>query len=59
MVTLDGVPGLLDEEMPAGASGQVMWDGTNESGESCASGVYFYRIVAPGFTSSRKVVLLR
>jgi hypothetical protein len=50
---------LLDAALPAGASGDVIWDGANEAGETCAGGVYFYRIVAPGFTSLRKMVLLR
>jgi hypothetical protein len=50
---------LLDAELEAGASGSVMWDGTNDAGERCASGVYFYRIVAPGFTASRRMVLLK
>jgi hypothetical protein len=50
---------LLDGELEAGASGFVVWDGTNDAGERCASGVYFYRIVAPGFTASRRMVLLK
>jgi hypothetical protein len=50
---------LLDAELEAGASGSVVWDGTNDAGERCASGVYFYRIVAPGFTASRRMVLLK
>jgi hypothetical protein len=50
---------LLDAELEAGASCSVIWDGLNQNGERCASGVYFYRIVAPGFTASRKMVLLK
>ncbi|HYW68566.1 MAG TPA: T9SS type A sorting domain-containing protein, partial [bacterium] len=50
---------LLDTEVDAGASGYVVWDGTNDGGERCASGVYFYRIAAPGFTTSRKMVMLK
>jgi hypothetical protein len=50
---------LLDTEVEAGVSGHVVWDGKDDVGEKCASGVYFYRIAAPGFTSSRKMVMLK
>jgi hypothetical protein len=50
---------ILDAELETGASSSVVWDGTNDAGERCASGVYFYRIVAPGFTASRRMVLLK
>jgi hypothetical protein len=50
---------LMDSELDAGASGHVVWDGTNDGGERCASGVYFYRIEAPGFATSRKMVMLK
>jgi hypothetical protein len=54
-----GVRTLLDHELAAGTSGRVTWDGTDDAGERCAAGVYFYRISAPGFISSEKMVLLR
>jgi hypothetical protein len=50
---------LLEEELDAGSSGYVVWDGTDDAGERCASGVYFYRIAAPGFRTSRKMVMLK
>ena len=50
---------LLDTELDAGAEGFVVWNGTDDAGESCASGVYFYRMQTPGFTESRKAVLLK
>jgi hypothetical protein len=50
---------LLDRELAAGTSGRVVWDGTDDAGERCAAGVYFYRILATGFSSSGKMVLLR
>jgi hypothetical protein len=51
---------LLDKElMEAGAAGHVAWDGRDDLGQRCASGVYFYRINAPGFTTSRKMVMLK
>jgi hypothetical protein len=50
---------LLATESNAGASGYVVWDGTADSGEKCASGVYFYRIAAPGFTATHKMIMLK
>jgi hypothetical protein len=50
---------LLDTELEAGTDGYVVWDGTNDLGERCASGVYFYRITAPDFSASRKMVMLK
>jgi hypothetical protein len=50
---------LLDTEVEAGANGFVVWDGTSNTGQRCASGVYFYRIAAPGFTASRKMMMLK
>ncbi|MEE8572012.1 MAG: T9SS type A sorting domain-containing protein [Gemmatimonadota bacterium] len=50
---------LLDTELDAGSKGFVVWDGTSEAGDRCASGVYFYRIAAPGFTESHKMIMLK
>ncbi len=38
---------------------QVDWDGTDQSGREVASGVYFYRLSADGFSEIRKMVKLR
>ena len=33
------------------------WDGKNEVGESVASGVYFYTLIAGDFTATRKMLI--
>ena len=35
------------------------WDGTNEMGESVASGVYFYTLTAGDFSATRKMLILK
>jgi hypothetical protein len=49
---------LVDEEQPAGTHA-VPWDGTSDSGNGVASGVYLYRIKAGGFSDTRKMILLK
>ncbi len=49
---------LLDEECDPGWYA-VPWDGTGDSGERVASGVYFCRMQAPGFKDSKKLTVLK
>jgi hypothetical protein len=35
------------------------WDGTDDHGNKVSTGVYFYRLEMPGFTDTRKMVLLK
>ncbi|MDL1891274.1 T9SS type A sorting domain-containing protein [Sphingobacteriales bacterium CHB3] len=37
----------------------IVWDGTNENGQSAASGVYFYQLRAGSFVQSRRMMLVR
>jgi hypothetical protein len=37
----------------------VPWDGRNDAGQHCASGVYLARIEAPGFSATAKVAILK
>jgi hypothetical protein len=50
---------LLDADVPAGTSGRLVWDGSDDGGAPCASGVYFCRVEAAGFEATRKLVLLK
>jgi hypothetical protein len=36
-----------------------MWDGTNQTGMSVPSGIYFYKLDADEFISVKKLVLLK
>jgi hypothetical protein len=49
---------LADEAFAAGAHTKV-WDGRNDAGSPVSSGIYFYRLTAPGFSQTRKMVLLK
>ncbi|SYZ72321.1 putative Thermitase [Candidatus Zixiibacteriota bacterium] len=49
---------LTDGNRPAGKY-RVRWDGTNQSGQPVASGVYFYRIKAGEFVQAKKMVMLK
>jgi hypothetical protein len=37
----------------------VVWDGTDHRGNPVSTGMYFYRLRAPGFSETRKVMLLK
>lgn len=49
---------LVDQQQGPGAY-NVNWDGTDDSGRRISSGVYFYRLVADDFISTRKMVVLK
>jgi hypothetical protein len=38
---------------------RVTWDASNDNGNRVATGVYFYRMTAPGFEMMKKMVLLQ
>jgi len=49
---------LIDDELEPGEY-RVTWNGKNESGVLVASGVYFYRIDAGDFSSTRKMTIIK
>nr|MBN2278089.1 VCBS repeat-containing protein [candidate division Zixibacteria bacterium] len=50
------VRSLVDDIQPAGHH-NVRWDGTDYAGSQVASGIYFYRLTAGDYTSSKKMIL--
>ncbi len=52
------VRNLVNEERSAGCH-SIDWDGNNDKGDMVSTGIYFYRITAGDFSSSRKMLLLK
>ena len=51
---------LVDAEQERRVEGfTARWDGRDNAGQSVSSGVYFYKLVTPAFTDTRKMVLLK
>jgi hypothetical protein len=49
---------LVDGSLPAGRHAAT-WDGKDDSGAEVSSGVYFYRLEAPGFEGQGRLVVLK
>ena len=49
---------LVDQTLSSGNK-RVVWDGTDSSGRTVQSGIYFYRIQAGDFTQTRKMMMLK
>jgi hypothetical protein len=50
---------LFDEEQSPETARAVTWDGRNQDGHAVSSGVYFYKIMARGFTQTKKMIILK
>ena len=51
--------GMMMAGKYVGVDRAIHWDGKTESGESVASGTYFYQIEAGGYSQARKMVILK
>lgn len=49
---------LIDGRLEAGYHA-VKWDGRDEMGEKVSSGVYYYRLVTPGYQAVKKMALVK
>ncbi|HWR82070.1 MAG TPA: T9SS type A sorting domain-containing protein [Candidatus Deferrimicrobium sp.] len=49
---------IVDQRLAPGRY-VARWDGTDEAGTSVATGIYFYRLEAGGFTETKKMVLVK
>jgi len=47
------------DDMAMAGESKIVWDGRNQNGESVASGVYLYKLVANGYSEARKMMLLK
>ena len=51
--------GYQDAGMYKNRTQAAYWDGRNDLGETVASGVYFYTLIAGEFTATRKMLILK
>ncbi len=62
-LSIYNVKGQLLERIVQGADlagqGFIDWDGVDLRGRRVASGVYFYRLSVPGFSTSKKMLVIR
>jgi len=49
---------LVNEELAAGKH-SVIWNGADDSGKSVSSGIYFYKMRAGNYTSTKKMILMK
>ena len=52
------VKSLINSSMCAGKH-NVIWDGKDNNGVNCSSGVYYYRIESNGIIETRKMILMK
>ncbi len=50
---------LLQNQAVAAGTHQIRWDGRNAAGLAVTSGVYFYRLSAQNFSTTKRCILLR
>jgi hypothetical protein len=47
------------DQQPRAEGFTAVWDGRDNAGAPAASGVYFYRLIAPGFSKTKKMVVIK
>jgi hypothetical protein len=49
---------LVNETLPA-QNYNIVWNGRDDNNQQVSSGVYFYRMHTPTYTSTRKMILMK
>lgn len=49
---------LINNEVTSGTH-SIVWDGFDNNGNKVASGIYIYRLIADGFNTSKKMMLIK
>ena len=49
---------LVDKKLSAGTH-QIVWDGTNNSGDQVSSGIYFYKLQNNNLNKTKRIILIR
>jgi hypothetical protein len=49
---------VVSKVIPAGTR-ETIWNGTDDLGRPVASGTYFYRLTAGGYSETRRMVLVK
>jgi hypothetical protein len=52
------VRSLVNEELEAGYH-DIVWDGKDDSGKTASSGVYFYKMKASKYVSTKKMIMMK
>ncbi len=50
---------LVNEDRLAGEQAPIVWNGTDENGNNCGSGVYFYKLETNNKTITRKMMMIK
>jgi hypothetical protein len=45
--------------MTSGENYTVVWEGTNDSNQKVSSGIYFYKMKAGNYSSTKKMILMK
>ena len=53
------VTSLVNNESQAAGTYSSVWNGTDKSGNSVSSGIYFYQLVTPNFTQTERMTLVK
>ena len=49
---------LVDDKKDEG-NHTVYWDGLDEFGEPVGNGVYFYKMITPNFSNTKKMLIIK